>query len=41
MSLNETQERQCREHDYDFSGLKALFLNCTLKPRARPRIPRR
>ena len=36
MSLNEIQERQCREHDYDFSGLKALFLNCTLKPSGTP-----
>ncbi len=30
--LNEQQERWCSESRWDFSGLKALFLNCTLKP---------
>ncbi len=30
--LNEQQDRWCREHDWDFSELNALFLNCTLKP---------
>ena len=32
MSLNDRQRALCAEHDYDFSGLSALFLNCTLKP---------
>lgn len=30
--LNERQERWCNESSWDFSGLKALYLNCTLKP---------
>jgi len=29
--LNELQEKWCSESQWDFSGLKALFLNCTLK----------
>ena len=29
--LNETQERWCSESRWDFSDLKALFINCTLK----------
>ena len=29
--LNELQERWCSESSWDFSDLKALFLNCTLK----------
>lgn len=29
--LNEKQESLCQSGDYDFSNLKALFLNCTLK----------
>ena len=29
--LNELQERWCSESGWDFSDLKALFLNCTLK----------
>ncbi len=29
--LNELQERWCSESKWDFSDLKALFLNCTLK----------
>ncbi len=29
--LNELQERWCRESETDYSDLKALFLNCTLK----------
>lgn len=29
--LNELQERWCDESRWDFSDLKALFLNCTLK----------
>lgn len=32
MALNERQRRLCRTHSFDFSGLSALFLNCTLKP---------
>ena len=30
--LDETQEKLCDENTTDFSGLKALILNCTLKP---------
>ena len=29
--LNERQEKWCAESQWDFSDLKALFLNCTLK----------
>lgn len=29
--LNERQQKMCDESRWDFSGLKALFLNCTLK----------
>lgn len=29
--MNEKQQRLCENHNYDFSDLKALFLNCTLK----------
>lgn len=29
--LNEKQKRLCESNPYDFSGLKAIFLNCTLK----------
>ena len=29
--LNEQQEKWCEESQWDFSDLKALFLNCTLK----------
>ncbi|NIA70030.1 flavodoxin family protein [Pelagibius litoralis] len=29
--LNELQENWCAQKTWDFSGLKALFLNCTLK----------
>ncbi len=32
MALSEQQQALCTEHDYDFSGLSAVFLNCTLKP---------
>jgi len=32
MELTERQRRLCENHGYDFSGLSALFLNCTLKP---------
>lgn len=31
MTLNEQQEQACTESKWDFSDLKALFLNCTLK----------
>jgi len=31
MPLSELQEAWCRESRWDFSGLRALFLNCTLK----------
>lgn len=31
MTLNSMQERHCTESKWDFSELKALFLNCTLK----------
>ena len=30
--LDETQDRLCRENTTDFSDLKALIVNCTLKP---------
>ncbi len=29
--LSEKQQAMCRESSWDFTGLKALFLNCTLK----------
>jgi len=32
MSLNNKQRKLCEEHNFDFSGLSAVFLNCTLKP---------
>lgn len=32
MALNDKQKELCENHDYDFSSLSALFLNCTLKP---------
>jgi multimeric flavodoxin WrbA len=32
MTLNSKQQALCRGHDFNFSGLSALFLNCTLKP---------
>ena len=31
MPLNEKQEQLCSESQWDFSDLKAIFLNCTLK----------
>ncbi|MBU2033511.1 MAG: flavodoxin family protein, partial [Alphaproteobacteria bacterium] len=30
--LDETQERLCADNTTDFSDLKALTINCTLKP---------
>ncbi|MDZ7768319.1 MAG: NAD(P)H-dependent oxidoreductase [Woeseiaceae bacterium] len=32
MTLNEKQRALCENHDFDFSDLKALYINCTLKP---------
>ncbi|MEX2524341.1 MAG: flavodoxin family protein [Gammaproteobacteria bacterium] len=32
MTLNKKQQALCDSHDFDFTGLSALFLNCTLKP---------
>ncbi len=34
--LNELQEKWCSESIWDFSDLKALFLNCTLKRSPEP-----
>ena len=31
MALSERQQQMCSESTWDFSDLKALFLNCTLK----------
>src|SRR5207249_7668236 len=31
MALSEKQEALCRESGWDFSDLRALFINCTLK----------
>ncbi len=31
MQLSEKQEQMCKESKWDFSDLKAVFLNCTLK----------
>jgi multimeric flavodoxin WrbA len=32
MNMNRQQRELCATHDFDFSGLSALYLNCTLKP---------
>jgi multimeric flavodoxin WrbA len=32
MELNEVQEEWCRTSPWDFSDLRAVFVNCTLKP---------
>jgi multimeric flavodoxin WrbA len=32
MELNEKQREMCDKSTWDFSGIRALFLNCTLKP---------
>lgn len=32
MVMNKKQQELCSEHDFDFSGLSSVFLNCTLKP---------
>ncbi len=31
MTLNEQQEKMCEDNEIDFSDLKAMFINCTLK----------
>ena len=36
MALNEPQERLCDSSPYDFAGLSAIFLNCTLKRTGEP-----
>ena len=36
MPLNELQQQMCRHSRWDFSDLRALFLNCTLKPSPTP-----
>jgi multimeric flavodoxin WrbA len=33
--LTDQQLHDCESHDWDFSDLRALFLNCTLKPTPR------
>lgn len=35
MPLSRKQEALCKGHDFDFSGLRALFINTTLKPTSR------
>ncbi|MFA7585626.1 MAG: flavodoxin family protein [Novosphingobium sp.] len=32
MAMSEKQKARCEGHGFDFSGLSAVFLNCTLKP---------
>lgn len=32
MNMNKKQQELCKDHDFDFSDLSAMFLNCTLKP---------
>ena len=32
MTMNEKQRALCENHGFDFSDLKALYINCTLKP---------
>ncbi|HUF20239.1 MAG TPA: flavodoxin family protein [Burkholderiales bacterium] len=36
MTLSERQLALCGKHGFDFSGLSAVFLNCTLKPGGTP-----
>ena len=36
MTLSDRQRSQCEGHDFDFSDLSAVFLNCTLKPSGTP-----
>ncbi len=32
MALSAKQQALCGQHDFDFTGLRAVMLNCTLKP---------
>lgn len=32
MELDERQQQLCNSHSWDFSGLRAMVINCTLKP---------
>lgn len=41
MSLNDKQQALCDASPYDYTGLRALFLNCTLKPSPKPSHTRR
>jgi len=34
--LNDFQNKLCQDHSWDFSALRALFINCTLKPSPQP-----
>ena len=34
--LSDEQQRLCDENETDYSDLKALYLNCTLKPSRQP-----
>lgn len=36
MAMSEQQQALCDDHDFDFSRLSAVFLNCTLKPTGTP-----
>jgi len=36
MPLSQRQAKECEQHEWDFSDLEALFLNCTLKPSPEP-----
>lgn len=36
MALSDKQRALCEGHGFDFSGLSAIFLNCTLKPTGEP-----
>lgn len=36
MTLSKKQEKLCNESSWDFSELRALILNCTLKPHPKP-----
>ena len=40
MSLTELQQELCTTSPWDFSGLRALYVNCTLSPRPRCRTRR-
>ena len=32
MELDDRQQQMCDSHDWDFSALRAMVINCTLKP---------